>query len=245
MKQTFVFKPKSNERRINSPFCPGCFYLGQKLNTAVHFKHLPSECPREPAVVKLVQAENDIIEDVDDLNLENNGNIDIQFAHNNSHAKVKKNTEANSESCFINSFCQDFSKINSIVVNVSSIMAKYRSVRKEKSPSLTCKLNESVMVCLIDEGSEINCLSNEFVLKNSIPVVEVECKAVGAGKAPMNVIGMTKYDVIVSIVGTRVPVNINLGHMIVIQNLGVVAQTNYSVQRYSRKRTQGQLSIEE
>ena len=39
----------------------------------------------------------------------------------------------------------------------------------------------------------------------------------------MNVLGMTKYDVIVSVVGARVPVQINLGRMVVIQNLGVDA----------------------
>ena len=221
--RTFVknrrFKP--NEKKINSPFCPGCFYLGQKMKTAVHFKHLPAECPREPAVVKLIEAENDLIDGVNDLDLlEDDGKIIKKNSFHNSTAKVLKNIEddTKSESCFIDLLCQD--KINSAIVNVSSIMEKYKIVRKEKSPTLSCTFNDSVMVCLVDEGSEINCMSYDIALRNAVPIVETPCKAVGAGKSPMNVIGMTKHDIIVDVIGGRVPAQINLGQMIVIQNLG-------------------------
>ena len=149
---------------------------------------------------------------------------EIDISNNHSCQKVPENIEDFSrKSCFINDFCQDEERLNSVIVNVSSIMSKYKMVRKEKSPSLSCIFNESILLCLIDEGSEINCISNDFVLKNAIPVVDVKCKAVGAGKSPMNVVGMTKYDIIVTVVGPRVPVKINLGQMVVIQNLGTDA----------------------
>ena len=124
--RTFLKKKvKPGEKRINSPFCPGCFYLGQKMKTSVHFKHLPAECPREPAVVNFLQAEKDLLDGVGDLDLENDGKKEIDISNNHSCQKVPENIEDFSrKSCFINNFCQDEERLNSVIVNVSSIMSK-------------------------------------------------------------------------------------------------------------------------
>ena len=39
-------------------FCSGCFYLGRQINAVVNYKHLPAECPRRPALVQLLEAED-------------------------------------------------------------------------------------------------------------------------------------------------------------------------------------------
>ena len=67
--------------------------------------------------------------------LEDDGKIVKKCSHNNSNDKVKKNTEVNpkTKSCFIQALSQDgdMAEINSVIVNVSSIMEKYKMVRKE------------------------------------------------------------------------------------------------------------------
>ena len=79
--RTFIKKKgKPVEKRINSPFCPGCFYLGQKMKTSVHYKHLPAECPRSPAVVNLLQAKNDLLEGIDDLLIDDDGKKEIDIS---------------------------------------------------------------------------------------------------------------------------------------------------------------------
>ena len=40
------------------------------------------------------------------------------------------------------------------------------SVRKEKSPSVQVNVENAVVVITIDEGAELNCIDEEFCLKN-------------------------------------------------------------------------------
>ena len=106
-----------------------------------------------------------------------------------------------------------------------NVKAKIHAInlRKEKSPSLTCLINSFNIVCVVDKGSKINCLSYNFAKKANIPIDKVSCTAVGANKSPMNVVGVTKYDIYASVVGTRVPADINLSRMVVIDDLGADA----------------------
>ena len=36
-------------------FCAGCFALGKQLNVYIDFKHKATDCPRQSAVVKMLQ----------------------------------------------------------------------------------------------------------------------------------------------------------------------------------------------
>ena len=60
---------RNNSKRLGPPqvkdkghrgsqFCPGCFYLGQQLDTTIHTKHFPTDCPRRQVTVKLLQIED-------------------------------------------------------------------------------------------------------------------------------------------------------------------------------------------
>ena len=44
--------------RTTGPFCPNCYYLGQRLGTTIHFRHVPLACPSKAAVVKMLQMED-------------------------------------------------------------------------------------------------------------------------------------------------------------------------------------------
>ena len=60
---------------------------------------------------------------------------------------------------------------------------------------MCCKINELNILCLIDEGSVINCCSYSFVKRAGNPMESVICSAMGANKLPMNVAGIMKYDI--------------------------------------------------
>jgi len=75
MNQTSVLRLKgkqvnksnaSNTPRGRKDFCPGCFYLGEQMDAVVHYKHRPGQCPRKPALVKMLQFEDLSINDEDD-----------------------------------------------------------------------------------------------------------------------------------------------------------------------------------
>ena len=49
----------SNQARARGPFCPACYYLGQQLQTTIHTRHLPTDCPRKTMAVNMLKMEDD------------------------------------------------------------------------------------------------------------------------------------------------------------------------------------------
>ena len=231
--KTFMRKKpfsKPVNRDPKSPFCPGCFSLAKNVQQNLHYKHPPSECPRSAAFARFVQAEDDIANQLEELEFDN-GNYRNENVLSNPPKQVMKSSKIDvvnngivteQKSYFIPDVLNDSNKLNSIVMNVKSKLQD-RNIRKEKSSSLSCIINSENLVCVVDEGSEINCLSYNFAKKAKIPIAKVNVSAVGANKVPMNVAGVTKFDVHASVIGTRVPAEINLSKMIVINDLGADA----------------------
>ena len=221
-------KPRPVNRDPKSPFCPGCYSLGKTTEKNLHFTHSPAECPRSAAFARFVQTEEEISQQLEELEFD-----DGNYAHENISTNVSKqeskscNPQVNgnvseTKSCFIQEILHDPEHLKSIVLNLKTKINAI-NIRKEKSPSLTCVINSFNIICVVDEGSEINCLSYNFAKKANIPIDKVKCSAIGANKSPMNVVGVTKYDIHASVVGTRVPADINLSRMIVIDDLGADA----------------------
>ena len=46
------------QSRSRGPFCPACYYLSQQLQTSLHFKHLPLDCPRKTVAVNMMKMED-------------------------------------------------------------------------------------------------------------------------------------------------------------------------------------------
>ena len=78
--------------RTGGPFCPGCYYLSHQLGTSIHFKHVPSDCPRKAVTVKMLEMEDleyfdDAAEDEECVSI---GKISAQM----NSAKEKANLQA-------------------------------------------------------------------------------------------------------------------------------------------------------
>ena len=214
--RTFV-RNNTKNREAKSPFCPGCYNISKNSEIRLHFKHQPSECPRK-AVVKIIQMDdiedalNDIEHDVTDGN-----NTTINSVNYLDVPQVTQSYAETSSGCFnVNAY----PNIQNMDIILANIQSKINTFRKEESPTMCCKINELNILCLIDEGSVINCCSYSFVKRAGIPIESVVCSAIGANKSPMNVAGITKYDIVAAVIGTNTPSNILISKMIVIHDLG-------------------------
>ena len=49
---------RSRQTKPRGPFCPACYYLSQQLQTALHFKHLPNDCPRKTVAINMLKMED-------------------------------------------------------------------------------------------------------------------------------------------------------------------------------------------
>ena len=144
--------------------------------------------------------------------------------------------------CFINSQCnkmsdelkyQDFhSHIHRISDNYETMNVEIRkleerkhlwsedNVRKEVSPSVKATLNGLCCRPIIDEGSEVNCISEEFALATNTKQVKTSCSTSSADSSRMKVVGQTKSNILISILHNK-PIVWNLGKCVIIRNLSV------------------------
>ena len=216
--RTFIKKNLNKNKDVKAPFCPGCYSLFKNSKIQLHFKHSSSECPRK-AVIQMLQMQ-DVGVDVNQLDLDNSGSNEhlIQFSNFDSQ-QVKKQNDYNPPTslCFNVNTLSNNGNMDTII---ASIKSSINSFRKEASPTLCCSINSQNVVCIVDEGSVINCCSMAFVKRAKIPVESVNCAAVGANKSPMSVIGITKYDVYATVIGTSNPCKIVISRLIVIKDLG-------------------------
>ena len=216
--RTFMRKRDQN-REPSKPFCPGCFRLNKSSNSQLHYQHLASQCPRK-AIVKLLQVD-DIIEDIDQLSTEEYEGNYTNFCNDQLNTLINQVTtdshHISSQQCFSVNIFKDSDTFEAMISNIKS---KINLFRKENSPTLQCMINEQHVICIIDEGSVINCCSHSFALKTGLRVENVDCSAVGANKSPMNVIGIVKHEVIATVLGSLTPATIRIATMIVINDLG-------------------------
>ena len=220
--KTFMKKNANKNRDANMPFCAGCFKMHKTLGSRLHFQHLSSECPRK-AAVKLMQIE-EMEDDMELVNINDDSDGNYYWEYVNSNRanslveQVKIDQNAHSiKRCFNVGVEEDINKIEAVV---STIKSKITSFRRENSPTLHCLINSQHVICIIDEGSVINCCSLSFAKKANIPIKNVSCAAVGANKSPMNVVGIAKYDVSATVLGTDTPCKIKIATLIIINDLG-------------------------
>ena len=93
-------------------------------------------------------------------------------------------------------------------------------VRKEHSPKVKAFVNDIQINPVIDEGSELNCLSEAFAVKNKIEFSPTPCSASSADSTCMKIMGQTVQDLVVSPLHTNI-VLWDLGKCVVVKNLSV------------------------
>ena len=76
--------------------------------------------------------------------------------------------------------------------------------------------NSTLATCVIDEGSEMNCLDESLALRAGVSFIPTSAKAKAAGSSSISLAGQTAHDFLISVQGVTDPVTWNL-----VRNLGV------------------------
>ena len=95
-----------------------------------------------------------------------------------------------------------------------------KAIRDSSSPKIAVTFNHKNEILLVDEGSETNAGSGKFARRHKLKVIPSTRTAMGAGNNSLNIIGETEHDLVVDTrFGSR-HVNINLGKIVIIEDLG-------------------------
>ena len=95
-----------------------------------------------------------------------------------------------------------------------------RLIRKATSPKLLVTFNNNRSILLIDEGSELNCMDEDYAVQNDIRLEPSKNSAKAAGEKDLCVLGQTVEDIYVDTKFQSHRVSLNLGKVTVIRNLG-------------------------
>ena len=97
----------------------------------------------------------------------------------------------------------------------------WQSIQKSKSPRIRGSLRGVSIAALVDTGAEINVLDEDFVKATSIGIIPSNEKAQAANKLPLTIKGQTDEEVYIKCPTMEGHKMINLGFMLIVQNLGV------------------------
>ena len=125
------------------------------------------------------------------------------------------------ESSFLHSFVlTDLTdpQIKSLQGRVRKIGQK-RKIRKEKSPALQAIVKNKIFVMTVDEGAELNIISADLVRRAEIPITPTRENANAADGGGLKVVGQTMFELVVYGLFEGNRVEINLGHVLVVENL--------------------------
>ena len=107
-------------------------------------------------------------------------------------------------------------KIRSIVAKLSASPL----VRKEKSPSVRASYLTHTLTAVLDTGAELSVIDLALVRRLGIPFVPSSVGAQAADQAALKVAGQTENSLQLQIHMDQGPVTIDLGKVVVIENLG-------------------------
>ena len=215
------------QRNQNSErnFCSGCFYLGRQVNAVINYKHLPGECPRRPSLIQLLEAEDADFNGGNHLSGSMSSSCsqitsqemlsNVQKSKNDPELQNTMEMMSSSQFC-INDFMNNKDKCEAYI----NRLANETQVAKSKSPSLWMKIHDKVNVAIIDEGAEVTAIDHNIAKEAGIAISNTNTGAKAAGAQSLSIIGQSLHPVTANVLNLRVPVTINLGHCLIIKNLG-------------------------
>ena len=216
--------------------CHHCEYSNKAYNLSLDANHPHFKCPNKKAVARMIAAEDDeedqggFFGDEGEKNL--SGNILIRTVQiDQSERRVPVLPDEYEDSPIVRYVSQskqfyqshDFAELSrsEIVCLENKIRRIFnsRKVRKEKSPAFEAVVRGKRFIVTVDEGAELNIISAKLVNRANIPVTTTREGANAADGGGLKVVGQTKSPLIIYgyFQGTRV--EINLGYVLVVENL--------------------------
>ena len=106
---------------------------------------------------------------------------------------------------------------------VKSITSKLRSldaVSKAKSPAFIGQVDKIKVLITFDEGAELNCIDSVVAKKANVRISETSQEDTAAGCNNIDIIGQTEKDLRIKSTFGDKEVELNLGKVIVVKNMG-------------------------
>ena len=97
----------------------------------------------------------------------------------------------------------------------------WNNILRSDSPRLKCKRAGTTFASLIDSGAVINVVDEKFAIKTEIAFEKTEEVAQAANHLPLDIVGQSVEPVIIQAVTKEGLVDVQLGIVLVIRNLGV------------------------
>lgn len=197
----------SNRQTNSRSFCPGCHFLSQELQLDINFRHNPYDCPRKRSVLRILKAEEEHGDDMDEVD----GYEEDIPHHTNELASEADNGEGKGS---LNN--------NATLPKIQSGQPTLRinAVWKAKSPSIVMSLKDKSVTAIIDEGSEISAINSSIVNQLHLPTSRSVEQAKAAGSKKIDISSQTAQDVILSKSVNGSKIQWNLGQCLVVNNLG-------------------------
>ena len=103
---------------------------------------------------------------------------------------------------------------------LESLRSRITLIAQMSSPKIRVTHNHHQSIMTIDEGSELNAVSDEYAIKNDIELKPSSRKATAAGNNKLEIVGESLNDLIVDTKFGSKRFSLNLGKVSVIANVG-------------------------
>ena len=226
--------------------CPHCVFLSGALKAKINANHNPDDCYRKDVSIRMVEAWGAVDEEESSGNdIPINPPLDYLDIYRAYLQSKPESEDKESRRKFEDLEVHDVNvnvpvvpvtpgyHINCRTVALSDPLtdAAVRKVvkrwgtraatRKRKSPAFNAAIGKTLLRAVVDEGSEVNVLDEEVVLKANIQVNPyTDARATAAGANPLLVIGQCRDPLVLEVVVEDEKVNVDLGHAVVVRNLG-------------------------
>ena len=215
--------------------CHHCEYAKKAHNLALDSNHPSYKCPNKKVVVRLVVAEekegDDSFGDEGDQNNHSEPALINLIQSEERERRVPVLPDEYEDSPVIRFIQQplrftqnpELSELNKS--QIAALQSRVRKVvrksfvRKEKSPAFQAIVKGKILTATVDEGAEISIVSADLVRRANIPIIQTYEGANAADGGGLKVVGQTRSELVIHGYFQGVRVEINLGHVLVVENL--------------------------
>ena len=242
-KPSFGFKKGGDKSERK---CPHCVFLSGALKARLNVNHSPEDCFRKDISIRMIEAWGETIEEENSSGKNDipvNPPLDFADIYR-VYLQSKPESEDRTGGCRRKLEDSDFNhddpdvlmrpgnnNCHAVVFSDSALGAKVRNVvrrwgskaatRKRRSPAFKATVMGKMVKATIDEGSEVNVIDESVVKRANVQVNPItDAAATAAGSNPLTVVGQCRDPLILVVMVEDERVEVDLGHAVVVRNLG-------------------------
>ena len=207
--------------------CNHCENLMKNSKGRYFSDHKFVDCPNKKIIVRAVLDTEVNESDKDEGNKVVNSNKVLQHDVQNEDGRAEEVEKEEESSFYLTNKVRVLSNRNKEIKKIAEFYDRSKAswctdtgqIRSERSPSFKADLKGMDFVVTIDEGAEVNVVSQELVKKAGIKVVGTSKETTSADGSGMEVIGRTEKELVFNGHFEGAKVLMNLGSVVVVKRL--------------------------